>query len=119
MSSSEARPVDLNLAIVDVRRELGEVRQVKKCSGCECLFDVLNMVGDDLAAIGTPEAQEAEVEVRAWLDARPAQAHGCLGCAICLPVPPYNRFSELLKASQPEAPAAPAASAAACGCGDT
>ncbi len=118
MTNSERRIEDPGRAVAEVRRELGEVRQVKKCMGCECLFDVLGMVGDDLAAVGTSEAQEAEAEIRAWFHDRPAKTHGCLGCAICLPVPPYNRFSELLKVSQASPQTAPAVGAA-CGCGDT
>ncbi len=118
----------INEVIADVRRELDQVRQVKKCRGCECLLDVLESIQGDLSTVGTPEAKATREELGAWFEMGNAKRHRCLDCEVCLPIEPYNRFSAFLRDADSPRPApgvsvAPDASpevpALACGCGDT
>ena len=115
-------------ATAEVRRELDGVRQVKKCRGCECLLDVLEAVQGDLSTLGTSEAEATREEMGVWFEEGNAKRHGCLGCEVCLPIEPYNRFSVFLRDAE-SAPPPPGVSvvldtppdpaASACGCGDT
>ena len=80
-----------------VRQELDGIRQIKKCAGCECLLDVLWAVQTDLEGIDVPEAASVREEMREWFEAGNAKRHRCLGCEVCLPTEPYNRFSAFVK----------------------
>jgi len=109
-------------AIRQVHEDLNRVRLVRKCTSCECLLDVLQAVQVDLAGIGSPEAQSARADFRAWFEAGNAKRHGCLGCEVCLPTEPYNRFSSFLQEAgieQRDSPVGDSQPAVACGCGDT
>ncbi len=113
---------DIGEAISQVREELDRVRQVRKCAGCECLLDALKAVQTDLAGVGSPEAEAAKMDFQGWFEAGSAKRHRCLGCEVCLPTDPYNRFSAFLRDAniqQGDFPIGDAIQAAACSCGDT
>ncbi len=110
---------DLNEAIRQVREELDRVRKVKKCASCECLLDVLEAVRGDLGEVGTPEAEAARVDMQRWFEAGNPKRHRCLGCEVCLPIEPYNRFSALLRDRESVSTGSVEAAPTACGCGDT
>ncbi len=109
---------DMRKAISQVLADLDQVRQVKKCASCECLLDVLDAIQADLGEIDTPQAKAARVDMKRWLEEGNKKRHQCLGCEVCLPIEPYNRFSALLHgdnpAMAPETPDLPP-----CDCGGT
>ncbi|MHB0886587.1 MAG: hypothetical protein ACYC41_11985 [Bacillota bacterium] len=113
--------LDLSKAVQQVRQELDQVRQVKKCTGCECLLDVLEAIQGDLAQVGTPEAEAAQVDMRRWLEDGNKKRHRCLGCEVCLPTEPYNQFSALLRGGEDREaiPPVTAPPPTPCDCGDT
>jgi tetrahydromethanopterin S-methyltransferase subunit A len=61
-----ATRLDLASAIQQVHRDLDQVRQVKKCTSCECLLDVLAGVQSDLADVATPTAEAARADFQRW-----------------------------------------------------
>ncbi len=112
---------DLDKAVQQVHQELDRVRQVKKCTGCECLLDVLEAIQGDLAQVGTPEAEAAQIDMQRWLEEGNNRRHRCLGCEVCLPIEPYNQFSTLVRSGDDPylIPLVAAPPQALCGCGDT
>jgi len=106
-------PLDRDGAIQQIHRELDRVRQVKKCTSCECLLDVLAGAQSDLADLDTPAAQVARTELRRWWETGNQKRHRCPGCEVCLPIAPYNQFSALRGGTEPTPPQAPAS---ACRC---
>jgi tetrahydromethanopterin S-methyltransferase subunit A len=106
-------PIDRDSAIQRVHRELDQVRQVKKCTSCECFLDVLDGVQSDIADVDTPAGEAARTDMRRWWEAGNPKRHRCPGCEVCLPIAPYNQFSATLGGTEPTPPQAPAA---ACGC---
>lgn len=84
-----------NEAVMNLHQELDRVRQVNKCSSCECLLDVLENVQGDLEQIGTAEADKARADMQRWLEEGNQNRHQCLGCEVCLPIKPYNQFSAI------------------------
>ena len=112
---------DFDKVVQQVRQELDQVRQVKKCTGCECLLNVLEAIQGDLAQVGTPEAEAAQADMQQWLEEGNKKRHRCLGCEICLPIEPYNQFSALLRRveGQDANPVVTATPTAPCDCGDT
>ncbi len=109
-------------AIEQVHEDLDRVRKVRKCVACECLLDVLEAVQTDLEGIDSPEAVGAKKDFGQWLDIGNAKRHRCLGCEVCLPTEPYNRFSTFLREAGVEQVASPmceVTEVSACGCGAT
>lgn len=88
---------DFNEMIIEVRQELDNVRQVKKCRACECFLDVVEGVKGDLEKIDTQESKSAQEDMKRWLTEGNKERHSCYGCEECLPISPYNRFSARLK----------------------
>lgn len=88
---------DFDEMIIDVRQELDNVRQVKKCMACECFLDVVEGVKGDLEKIDTQESRSAQEDMERWLSEGNKERHSCYGCEECLPISPYNRFNARLK----------------------
>jgi len=107
---------DLDLAIEQFQREMDRVRQIKKCTSCECLLDVLDAVQSDIADIDTPMAAAARRDLRRWWEEGNRKRHRCPGCEVCLPIAPHNQFSAAL---QGIAGALPLTAAPARGCGSS
>lgn len=81
-------------AILRVREELNEIRQIKKCRSCECLLDTVDAVKGDIANIDAPMIESLLTEMSDWLAEGNQNRHNCLGCEVCLPIAPYNEFSK-------------------------
>jgi hypothetical protein len=79
-------------ALAEIIDELARVHGVRKCMGCECFLAVVQAIDKELAPIQLPEASGFRADLRDWLEPSQTRSHGCLGCAICLPVEPYNQF---------------------------
>lgn len=110
---------DLDRAIQRIHHQLDQIRKVPKCTSCECLLDVMEAVQRDLSEVETPKAQKARRDLQRWIEEGKRDRHACLGCEVCLPIQPYNRFNEQLhqgEASVAESPI-PKTTASACGCG--
>ncbi len=107
---------DLDLAIEHFYREIDRVRQVKKCTSCECLLDVLDAGQSDIADIDMPIAAAARRDLRRWWEEGNQKRHRCPGCEVCLPIAPHNQFSAALQGT---ASALPATAAPARGCGSS
>lgn len=117
-----AEETGLSQAIARVHDDLNNVRQIKKCASCECLLDVLQALQTDLEGIDVPESAAARADFQRWLGTGNVRRHGCLGCEVCLPTEPYNRFSALLRESGNNTPALPESEVSEepeCGCGGT
>lgn len=104
--------------IKQVYLELDRIRQVKKCTSCECLLDVLDAVQEDFSKVGTPQAKTALEDMRLWFKEGNEKRHKCLGCEECLPIKPYNRFSSL-QADISKTDHLKAQPASTCDCGST
>jgi hypothetical protein len=79
-------------ALAEIIDELACVQRVSKCTGCECFLGVVQAIDSKLAPIQLPQASGFRADLRAWLEQGQTRPHGCLGCAVCLPVEPYNQF---------------------------
>lgn len=88
---------DFNEMIKEIHQELDNVRQVKKCTACECFIDVIEGIKGDLEKIDTQESKSAQEDIKRWLSEGNKERHSCYGCEECLPINPYNRFSASLK----------------------
>jgi tetrahydromethanopterin S-methyltransferase subunit A len=86
----------IDSAIVTVREDLNRVRQIKKCTSCECLLDVLEALRADLADVASTEAEAARTDFHAWWEAGNVKRHRCPGCEPCLPIAPYNQLNAAL-----------------------
>ncbi len=80
-------------AIAQVRTELDQIRQVKKCTSCECLLDVLHAIRTDLADMDSAEAARVRTDFQSWEETGNVKRHRCPGCEPCLPIAPYNQFN--------------------------
>ena len=110
---------DFNEMIKEVHQELDNVRQVKKCTACECFLDVIEGVKADLEKIDTQESKSAQEDMKCWLSEGNKERHACYGCEECLPISPYNRFSARLKGDGiTMAPNSQTVETNSCGCGD-
>jgi hypothetical protein len=83
-------------AIAAAHEELDRVRQIKKCSRCECLLDVLEAIGTDLAHVNTAETEATRADFRTWWQGGNVKRHRCPGCEPCLPIAPYNQLNAAL-----------------------
>lgn len=111
---------DFNEMIKEIHQELDNVRQVKKCTACECFLDVIEGVKGDLEKIDTQESKSAQEDMKRWLSEGNKERHSCYGCEECLPISPYNRFSAHLKGDgTTKAPNAETIETNSCGCGGT
>ena len=79
-------------ALAEIIDELARVQRVRKCTGCECFLAVVRAIDSELAPIQLPQASGFRADLRVWLEQGQTRPHGCLGCAVCLPVEPYNQF---------------------------
>ena len=88
-----------DLAISAIVDELERIHLVKKCTGCECFLGVLEAVARALGESKAPAGRR----LRGLLDPGQQLRHSCLGCPVCYPAEPYNRFTELhaLQLEQP------------------
>lgn len=112
--------LDIDKEIKKARQELDQVRQVKKCTACECFLDVIELLQEDLEKIEIQESKAAQEEMKCWLIEGNKERHDCYGCEECLPINPYNRFSELLKGEDvPNAAQFETIKTNTYGCGDT
>lgn len=107
---------DFNEMIKEVHQELDNVRQVKKCTACECFLDVIEGVKADLVKIDTQESKSAQEDMKCWLSKGNKERHACYGCEECLPISPYNRFSALLDDDTTKTPNAETIEANSCSC---
>lgn len=109
---------DFNEMIKEIHQELDNVRQVKKCTACECFLDVIEGVKGDLEKIDTQDSKAAQEDMKRWLSAGNKERHACYGCEECLPISPYNQFSAGLKGyDTSEAPNVETIETNSCGCG--
>ncbi len=110
---------DINKMIKETHQEFDNVRQVKKCTACECFLDVIEGVKTDLKKIDTKESKSAQEDMKHWLSEGNKERHACYGCEECLPISPYNRFSAHLKGhGTTNALKAKTREKNSCGCGD-
>ncbi len=84
-------------AITKAWEQLNEIRQIKKCSSCECLLDTLEAIIGDLKDIDGSNAKDVREEMLEWFEDGNKTRHKCLGCETCLPIEPYNQFSKLVR----------------------
>ncbi|OLN30115.1 DUF4346 domain-containing protein [Desulfosporosinus metallidurans] len=109
---------DFNEMIKEIHQELDNVRQLKKCTACECFLDVIEGVKGDLEKIDTQDSKAAQEDMKHWLSAGNKERHACYGCEECLPISPYNRFSASLKGDgTSKVPNAETIETNSCGCG--
>jgi hypothetical protein len=89
---------DTDVAIAAIVSELGRIQAIKKCAGCECFLSVVEVVEQQL-----PSGTDSSARLHAWFDYGQQRRHGCLGCAVCFPAGPYNRFMALRTVESQEA----------------
>ena len=106
-------------AIAATHEELDRVRQIKKCTGCECLLDVLEALRADLTDVDAAEAETARADFQAWWEAGNAKRHRCPGCEPCLPIAPYNQLNAVLADVGMTATAAEGCAGGSCACGSS
>lgn len=106
--------------IKEIHQELDNVKQIKKCTACECFLGVIEGIKGDLEKIDTQEYRSAQEDMKHWLSEGNKERHSCYGCEECLPMNPYNRFSARIKGDgTTKAPNVETIETKSCGCGDT
>lgn len=65
----------IDSAIVTVREDLDRVRQIKKCTSCECLLDVLEAIRADLTDVASARAQATRADFGTWWEAGNVKRH--------------------------------------------
>jgi hypothetical protein len=78
---------DADIAIAAIVSDLGRIQTIKKCAGCECFLSVVEVMERQL-----PGGTDSAADLHAWFDYGQQRRHGCVGCAVCFPAEPYNRF---------------------------
>ncbi|HEX9038549.1 MAG TPA: DUF4346 domain-containing protein [Ktedonobacterales bacterium] len=106
-------------AIVQAHEELDQIRQIKKCTSCECLLDVLEAIRADLAVVDVAGAETARADFQTWWEAGNAKRHRCPGCEPCLPTAPYNQLNAALASAGMTTVAAEGCAGGSCSCGGT
>jgi tetrahydromethanopterin S-methyltransferase subunit A len=107
----------IDSAIVTVREDLDRVRQIKKCTGCECLLDVLEAIRADLTDVDSAGAQATRADFGTWWEAGNVKRHRCPGCEPCLPIAPYNQLNAALAGVGMTTTAAEGCAEGSCACG--
>jgi hypothetical protein len=83
---------DVDVAIAPIVGALGRIQAIKKCAGCECFLSVVEVVEQHLAG-----GIDSAARLHAWFEYGQQRRHGCLGCAVCFPAEPYNRFMAAMR----------------------
>lgn len=117
MATAIPTTASLESTIAAAHEELDQVRQIKKCTSCECLLDVLEALRADLADMDSAKAQATRADFGTWWEAGNVKRHRCPGCEPCLPIAPYNRLNAALADVGVTATAAEGCAGGSCACG--
>jgi hypothetical protein len=91
--------MDIDIAVRELREDLGEIAAIESCASCECLLAIAAQALADLRRISGEEARDAAADLRRILAAGRDAVHPCMACDVCLPVEPYRRFAAARAAS--------------------